>query len=311
MALVFSQVHWPAVRAELAAANLWLVALAIVLYLTAMTINASKWWVLIRAQDIEVPFLVLLNYTFVGFFFNNLLPANIGGDVMRGLGLARYTERTAAAAASVVVDRIIGLSAYMSVAAVSALVVVFLTGRQDLRILVVVAVVALLAIACLLGILLSRRLRGLIDHVVASTFLRRLAPTWSSLSRAFEAYRFRYRSLVLAFGIGLLGFFTTTLVNYCLSESLGGGIPFLYILLFNALIALVLIVPISIGGLGVNQAIYPFFFGMVGTPYAHALSLSLLMQAVSILCSLPGGVLWLYWRRRAQEPASSSLPRHA
>ena len=54
-----------------------------------------------------------MDYTFVGSFFNNFLPANVGGDVMRGFGLAQYTERSAEAAVSVIVDRIIGLVAFM------------------------------------------------------------------------------------------------------------------------------------------------------------------------------------------------------
>ena len=70
---------------------------------------------------------------FVGFFFNSVLPANIGGDVMRGYGMARYTDRTAEAAVSVVVDRIIGLLAYMSTAAVTAIVVVRLMDQTELQ----------------------------------------------------------------------------------------------------------------------------------------------------------------------------------
>ncbi len=295
---VLARVHLPTLAGHLLAANLWWVGLAMLLFWLAMAINAVKWWVLLRSQAIAVPFRALLNYTFVGFFFNNVLPANIGGDVMRGYGLARYTERTAASAASVVLDRIIGLAAYMSVAAVAALITVYVTGRSELRLLAWVAVVGVLALLLATGILLSRRLRRLIDRIFANTPLRPLARMWSSLSLAFEAYRFQYRALALAFGVGLLGILTTTAVNYVLTLSLGGGIPFLHVLLFTPLIALVLIIPVSIGGLGLNQVAYPYFYGLVGVPTELALSLSLLIQAVQIVCSLPGGVLWLRWRGR-------------
>ncbi len=301
IAFVLSRVHLPTLSARLLAANLWWVALAMVLFWLAMTINAVKWWVLLRSQAIVVPFRALLNYTFVGFFFNNVLPANIGGDLMRGYGLARYTERTAASAASVVLDRIIGLAAYMSVAAVAALITVYVTGRSELRLLAWVAVAGVAALLMVTGILLSRRLRRLVDRLFANTFLKRLAQIWSSLSLAFEAYRFQYRALALAFGVGLLGILCTTSVNYVLSLSLGGGIPFLHVLLFTPLIALVLIIPVSIGGLGLNQVAYPYFYGLVGVPAELALGLSLLIQAVQILCSLPGGVLWLRWRGQEAE----------
>lgn len=296
IAFVLTRVHLPVLTAHLLAANLWWVGLAMVIFWLAMTINAIKWWVLLRSQAIAVPFRALLNYTFVGFFFNNVLPANIGGDLMRGYGLARPTERPAAAAASVVLDRLIGLAAYMSVAAAAALITVYVTGRSELRLLAWVAVAGVSVLALMTGVLLSRRLRRLIDRLFANTPLRPLARMWSSLSLAFESYRFQYRALALAFGIGLLGILSTTAVNYALTLSLGGGIPFLHVLLFTPLIALVLIIPVSIGGLGLNQVAYPYFYGLVGVSSEMAVSLSLLIQAVQIVCSLPGGVLWLRWR---------------
>lgn len=300
IAFVLSRVDITTVSAKLTSANLWLVGLGLLLFWLAMTINAVKWWVLLRAQDIAIPFLSLLQYTFVGFFFNNVLPANIGGDVMRGWGLARYTDRTAAAAASVVLDRLIGLSAYMIVAAISALITVLVTGRSDLKVLVWAAAAASFSLLVLGAILLSRHLRRWFDGLLSHTFLRFLLPYWRPLSQAFEVYRFQYRALLLAFGIGLLGITSTSLVNYTLSESLGGGISLLHIFLFNPLIALVLIIPISIGGLGLNQVAYPFFYRLVGVPEAHAFGLSLFVQAAQIICSLPGALLWLRWRRDAK-----------
>ena len=283
----------------LASANLGWVVLAILLFWTAMLINAFKWWVLLRAQQIEVPFPAMANFTFVGFFFNNLLPANIGGDVMRGYGLAKYTEENAGAAASVMLDRIIGLSAYMSVAAVSALAVVFLTGRTDLWPLAVVAVIALLVLATLAAFLISRRISRFISRMLHHGVLEKVAGIWDALAGAFELYRFRYRTLAFAFLIGLTGIATTSMVNYVLSLALGGGIPLIDIFLFTPLIALVLIVPVSIGGIGLSQVAYPFFYSLVGVPAELALALSLFVQAVQIFCSLPGGVLWLLWKKDA------------
>ncbi|MGH2569998.1 MAG: lysylphosphatidylglycerol synthase transmembrane domain-containing protein, partial [bacterium] len=51
----------------------------------------------------------LLRWILVGLFFNNFLPTSVGGDVARGLGIARGGVPRATAAASVVGDRLIGL----------------------------------------------------------------------------------------------------------------------------------------------------------------------------------------------------------
>ncbi|MDX1523663.1 MAG: lysylphosphatidylglycerol synthase transmembrane domain-containing protein, partial [Anaerolineae bacterium] len=90
-------------------ANYWYMLLALIFFIIAVVTNAIKWNILLKAQGINVPLRAITNYTFVGQFFNNFLPANVGGDVMRGFGLARYTEQSAEAAVSVIVDRLIGL----------------------------------------------------------------------------------------------------------------------------------------------------------------------------------------------------------
>ena len=120
------------------------------------------------------------------------------------------------------------------------------------------------------------------------------------ISDAFDAYRFHYGALALAFGMALVGIACTSLVNWFLSQSMGGLMSLPVIFLFNPLIALVLMIPVSIGGIGVSQTAYPFFFGLAGVPAAHALAVSLLMQAIMFLGSLPGGVFWLMWKRQAR-----------
>ncbi len=304
IAWVFSRVNLAEVGRMLASANVWDLLLALALYLGAISLNAVKWQILLRAQGIRVPLRALIEYTFVGVFFNNFLPANVGGDVMRGYGLARYTARLADAAVSVIVDRVVGLIAYMSAAVVAAIVVVNTMERNhDLQAVEYVALAALTAIAGGFGVLLSRRLRALVGRLFQWSWLEPLAPIYGRISEAFGAYRFRYGALGQAFLVALGGLMLSNLVNWLLAESLGGGIPLLYICLFNPLIALVLLVPISIGGIGVNQNAYPFFFGLLGVPRGLALAMSLLMQAVIIVSSLPGGALWWRWRASAIQTA--------
>jgi len=297
VAWAFAKIDLKQVGAQLATANPWSLIAALALFETAIVINGVKWQVLLRAQGIRVPFGALLQFLFTGFFFNNFLPANVGGDVIRGYGLARYTDRAADSAVSVVVDRIVGLLAYMSTAFVAAIIVVNLSSGQGLQKLEWVAFVTLLALLAAFAVLLSRRLRAVLSRLFALRWLSPLAPLWNRISSAFDAYRFQYRALALAFGLALLGIVCTAFVNWFLSQSMGGLMPLPTIFLLNPLIALVLMLPISIGGIGVSQAAYPFFYGLAGVPPSHALAVSLLMQAVMIVGSLPGAFFWLRGRR--------------
>jgi len=294
---LFTRVNLAEVGSILASTSPGYFLLALLLYLAAITLNALRWRVLLGAQQIRVPLQALLEYTFIGVFFNNFLPANVGGDVMRGYGLARDTDCAAEAAVSVIVDRIVGLLAFMSSAMLAALVAMRATGKADLHRLALVAALMLSAVSLIFVLLLSRRLRAWLAVLFAWRPLVRLAPLYRRLSDAFDAYRHSARALVLAFLIGLVMVLLTNFVNFLLAEGLGGGITLLHICLFNPLIALVLLIPISIGGLGLNQSAYVFFFGMVGVPERLALAVSLLLQLIIYVSSLPGGVLW--WRGRS------------
>ena len=297
IAYLFSRMDLGQLGETMRRANFLYLLPAGALFLAAMTNAALKWYILLRAQGIRVPFRAVLGYTYVGFFFNNFLPANVGGDVMRGYGLARYTERITEAAISVVVDRIVGLVAFMIAAVGSAAVAILVMQRRELQGIEAAALAGLLLIAGGFGVVLSRRVRALVSHVFKWKPLARLAPLYESVSEAVGAYRHSYGALAAAFCLSLLTLVLTNFTDYLIAQSLGGGMPLIYIFIFNPIIAFVLLAPISIGGLGVTQAIYPFFYGLVGVPAGLAFAVSLLKQLIIYVTSLPGGVLW--WRGRA------------
>lgn len=312
MAYLFSRMELATLGATLEAANYLYLVPAALLFLGAMTSAAAKWYVLLRAQGVEIPFRAVLSYTYVGFFFNNFLPANVGGDMMRGYGLARYTEQAAEAAVSVVVDRLVGLIAFMIAALIAAVVAAVAMQRAELQGIELAAGLGSLILVGCFALLLSRRVRGQLGRLFARPPLARLYPLYSRLSQALGAYRHRYAALALALGISWFTLTLTNFTDYCIAQSLGGGLPLIYIFIFNPIIAFVLLVPVSIGGLGVTQAAYPFFYGLMDVRLANlAFAVSLLKQLIIYLTSLPGGVLWWRGRAGAGEGARSHLPPRA
>jgi hypothetical protein len=266
--------------------------------------NAIKWHILLRAQGVPVPLVALVDYTFVGFFFNNFLPANVGGDVMRGYGLAQYTERATEAAVSVIVDRIIGLVAFMFTAVLAALIAVNFIAptqqnetnmllAQNLAQVEFVAIIGMIVLLAGFAVMLSHRLRQLIGKLFFLKPLKPLAPLYERISGAFGAYRYQYKALLMAFGIGVITVLLTGCVDIAIVAGLHGHISPIYIFLLNPIIAIALIAPISIGGLGTGSVLYVYFYSLVGVPETLSFALSLVKQGVVYLGSLPGGLLWL------------------
>jgi uncharacterized protein (TIRG00374 family) len=280
-----------------ASANYLYLLVALAIYFGAIALGSVKWQILLKAQGINVPLGNLLSFTFQGLFFGNFLPTNVGGDLVRGYDLARHTLLPAETAISVIVDRMLGLIAFIFVAVVMALLVVYTAGQAALWEVAVVAAIALLALSGIFALMLSHRLRRLIGRLFRLALLSRLAPLYDRLSSALSAYRRSYGALALSFCISILVLTIGSVVNYLISLSLGGGISLLHIFLFTPLITFVLLIPMSVGGIGLNQSAYVFFFNLVGVPEHKSLAISLVMQAIIIISSLPGGVLW--WRKRS------------
>ena len=97
----------------------WMLA-ALATYGLMLVVSAWRWQLLLQVQRIPVRFGLLTNSFLVATFFNNFLPSNIGGDVVRVADTAPYAGSKTVATTIVLVDRAIGLIALLAVAAAAS-----------------------------------------------------------------------------------------------------------------------------------------------------------------------------------------------
>jgi hypothetical protein len=291
-------------------ANWLLLLLALILYLAAITTGNLKWSILLRAQRIQVPFADLLAYTFAGLFFGNVLPTNIGGDLVRAYDLSRHTGYVEQSAISVLIDRLVGLTAVLAAAVVMAVVAALtLSAGTELRTIVAAAVIVFAVFIAAFSLLLSRRAMLRLSSLFRIPLLSVFRPTAQRVFVALQVYRHSYGALAQAFVLSLSVVVLTSLTQWLISEALGLGIDLFYFLLFNPLIAFVLLVPLSVNGIGLKEVAFVFFLGLVGVPQASAFSLSLVFHAIIVLSSLPGGFVW--FRERSTPPIMAEPEQEA
>src|SRR3954447_24304610 len=97
----------------------WLLA-ALVLYAAMTLASAWRWGLLLKAQHLDFPFRSLTASFLVATFFNNFLPSNIGGDVVRITDTAKVAKSRTLATTVVLIDRGIGLLGLALMAAIGA-----------------------------------------------------------------------------------------------------------------------------------------------------------------------------------------------
>ena len=300
-------------------ANNWFLFLGALCYTAAVALSGLKWGVLLRAAGIRVPTPRLLSYQWMAEFFNNFLPAQVGGDVMRGYAIAVDTHRTADAAASVVIVRFLRLIVFMVFAAFAS-VTMLIWGKPDgepftpegllfMRFAALGSIVFSLALSVVVVGLLSRRLKRRLERLLTLLpFSKRTLPIWNKLAAAFDVYRHQPRALLIAaFGSLLIVLLTSVniwLISWAIEP---GSITLLEVLAINPIIVFaLLVVPLSPGGLGVRQVSFAGLFLFIGAGYALGTVVGLIQQFIGYLVSLPGGVLWVSGNRRRQPPAPTA-----
>ncbi|MBX3001318.1 MAG: flippase-like domain-containing protein [Caldilineaceae bacterium] len=294
------------------ASNKLLLAGALMAYAGAVALSGLKWGILLQANGIHVLPRRLLTYQWVAEFFNNFLPAQVGGDVMRGYALASDTHRRADAAASVLIDRFMGLFVFMVAAAIAS-TSMLLWGRPEgghfngdeltaMRVIVLGSVAIALILSGVLTAMLSRRLKLLAERLLAILpFSAKTMPIWQKLSGAFNAYRYQYRALLLSAGGSILIVLLTSIQIWLIVQAMAPGhLSLLEVLVINPLLVLLLVaVPLSPGGLGVRQGAFSIMFFLIGASSDLGYGVGLLQQLIVYLVSIPGLLLWIHGRRAA------------
>lgn len=299
-------------------ANKLLLLLGAACYTLAVAVSALKWGVLLHAAGINLPKSRLLAYQWMAEFFNNFLPAQVGGDVMRGYAVAVDTRRKADAAASVVIDRFIGLMIFMLFAAIFSNAVL-IWGKPDgqpfspegalfMRFAAIGSAAAALALLIVVATLLSRRLKRLMERLLGVLpFHDRTLPLWEKLAAAFDVYRDHPGALLLTAGGSTAIVLLTSINIWLIAQAIQpGSISLLEVLVINPIIVFALIVvPLSPGGLGVRQVSFAGLFLFMGAGYELGTAVGLMQQFIGYIVSIPGGILWV---RNGRDRAAQSAP---
>lgn len=265
---------------------------ALAFFVCGVVVRAARWRALLVALDVRVPFRRLVYLYFSGAFFNLFLPTGFGGDVVRIVELAQEAQATAALG-TVVVDRLTGILVLFAMALVALPFGGELLSPQA-RLLVGLFAAAGLAFGGL--VLQGNWLRRLVGWLPGPLSLR----GEGALARAYAAVTAcGWRAVGQALFFSLIFNILLILVNYLAALAVGMRVSLVYFLIFVPVLSVTLMLPISVGGLGVRETTAALLFAQIGVDQAVAVAASLAVYAVSALTSLFGGMLYLLQSLRA------------
>lgn len=278
-------------------------ALAAIVFLTLLSqlVAAVRWHRVLHALEEKSSVRALLQDVIVAATYNMLLPTSVGGDVIRAYRCARRLPHGHRAWSSTLYERLVGVVA-LGLMALPGLLIV---SKQGTSLSIWIPVLLLSSLALLFF--------GHIPLLLGASFLARrlpLASEWTQhvaqdLAGPLARAPIRLETLLwsLAYQTTSLGILAVAAIDWGHSDwivPILGAVP----------IALVLVMlPISIAGLGVRESLFVVLLGEVGIGSSYALSLALIWLLSSLLLALLGALLqWRQWLHPSTSSSTSQAP---
>jgi glycosyltransferase 2 family protein len=294
LAFLFSKIDAARLWVSARKASLpWLIA-ALGVQAAVLIASTWRWRLLLHAQDVKLKSRTLLGSYLVATFFNNFLPSNVGGDVIRIRDTATAMQSKTLATTVVLVDRALGLMALVLISAVGATAAARFYGAGASPIwpswlwafFIVAAAISAPVVYAPEGF--GRLLQPL--TVVHPEWVGgRIEKLTAALSR------FRERPVALAGCFSGAVFVQGLMVAYYLTVVHALRIPIsaseLAVIVPISLVVQML--PVSVNGLGLREATFSFYFTRLGLPIESAVLLSLMGAAVLLIFSLSGAAVYV------------------
>ncbi len=310
---LLSKVESSEVISTLAKADpLWL-GLAIAMLAIGKIIIGTRWRLLIEAQGVKIRLTSLISSILIGMFFGSVLPTKIGGDVVRAYDVTEKSDASIAyGLGSVVIDRILGVLGLALFAAFTLLLARGAFPDSGAYALPVVAV--LIFATTMLAILIHAPLTDLISRKLHRLGLDGFSNKIVELREALSLMTKSRGVLLIGLTLSLMLQVVIVIYYALMGASLGLVIPFSYFFVAVPIALLILLLPVSINGIGLREAVFVYLLDKVSVSPHDAIALSWLAFAMLLLQAIVGGVLFVLRRRpnvRQTKPAEALSTEHA
>ena len=226
-------------------------------------------------------------YSFVGWFFSNVAPSTVGGDVFRGVQLSRLGMSPGAAARLVVAIRILSFATLVIVMLIGfPIALTWLSASQDALLLASVIVAAAGAMS---GLFSFAHLAPHLPALQRFKFIRKIDTMAADLRKLVVPGA----SLAIAWPAAFVQHLLRVATLACLAAGLRLGIPFAILFALTPAALLIAMLPISFGGWGVRELTFVYLLGAAGINAERALSLSIAFGLLRVVVGALGGLTWV------------------
>ena len=273
----------------------WLM-IAVALHFAAVLSGVARWRGLLDAAGLRHGFGRLLGSFLVGRFIGAFTPSTTGLDGWRLYDVGREDGQMATSAAVIGVEKLVGL---IGMALVCALLIPF--GGIELMGPSAPVAAAAMAGAAATGLWLIRRPAGL-AWVVVRLPGAKLKGLGAKALDAVKRAELDARRTAAAVALGVLSHASLSAVFFATGRAVGVEADAMTLIVAGNAITLAVLLPVSIGGVGVREGVAVVLLASVGVSSTDAVLVALLGYLTGQVPALLGGALTILRPRVPSRP---------
>jgi uncharacterized protein (TIRG00374 family) len=304
--VILTQINWHDFMGSIRRANVALLLLAFLLLFVERVWAVFKWRELLRVHDFQVSLWGLFCIYSIGAFWGLFLPSSLSTDVVRGYYLSRKISDMAMSAASVVVDRMMGLFSLLFVCGVSILL------ADDLFDHSVTSSILPFSVVSITGAVLAFQ-EGIPDFLEqkVSFFSRNsMGRKMLKIHRAFHSFKQYPGAMVKAFLYSLVLQVIRVVTIYVTALAFSLEVELGKVFLVVPVSVIIIMLPLSVGGLGVREGSFVALFALVGVSVNDSFIIAGTNSIMVTFIVLFGGLIFLMYRSELEREKYSGKVIH-
>lgn len=274
--------------------RLWWLVAAITVTFVGVVLSAVRWQRVLGALGLRSSVLTLTRHYLASLFVGNVLPSTVGGDVLRVSRLAASNGEAPGTFASVVIERLTGwvVLPVLTLGAIVANPGLRREAPQAVGLSLLIALSTLTGLTLLLIAVAHPKLGG---RLTANDGWRRFT---GAVHLGLDRFRRRPGLAIEILTVGFVYQLAVMFGAFLAAKALGIDVGWTAILAFFPVVAIIQVIPVTIGGLGTREGALVLLLGGIGVASADAIALGLLFYGVNLVVSLLGAPAFAVGERR-------------
>lgn len=264
---------------------------ACLLVVCVRLLMSVRWKLLLDSRSISISLAESIYINFISHSVGFLLPGGVGADLMRGHHAYQKNKELMTVTSAIVFDRLVGVFSMLVVALLSSLMLVLGQDQASQIVFRVFWLSALALVGMVLGVLCLYWFEQPIRRRFSDGgfFGRKI----SKLLSLFDARDLGKEILSKLLSLSLVMQLLRAGIFAFIFLALGIELDLIYVFAFTPIVFIVMLIPISVGGIGVREGAIFLLYGALGVSLEQSISAGLLFYGAQVLMVVPGLMLML------------------